>query len=102
MRCQRAQWGSGRVQGSNASPGQIAVPDGATVCTLFGPVSAGSWTAAWRRGSGDPPVVFSSFTAGGAPPALAIFLIPPDARILEYSHSLGSDAFVAWGSHGDP
>lgn len=102
MRCRRAQWGSGRVAGDNAQPGQIAIPDAAELVTVYGPAGPGSWSVAWKRGPGDPPVVFLTFAAGGAPPAPAVLLIPPDARILEYAHSLGSDAFVAWGSHGDP
>ena len=95
MDCARGRWGSGRVAGDNATPGQVHVPRDAVRVVFYGPIGPGAWSVAWRRGSGDPPVIWAAFAAGGsyAPAELAI---PPDATILEYQHSLGSAAFVAW------
>jgi hypothetical protein len=96
MLCRRSKWGSRRVAGTNLQPGQIAIPPEAVTVTFYGPANAGAWSVAWRRGPGDPPVVWFVFPAGGVA-SPAVLLIPPDARILEYGSATGADAFVAWG-----
>jgi hypothetical protein len=94
--CRRQRWGSGLVSGSNVTPGEISIPPAALHFAVYGPVGAG-YTLGFRRGPGDPVVLWCNVPAGATGTIPAILTLPPDATILVYSCPTGAPAYVAFG-----